>query len=136
MSVLYETLTALCKERGITGYKMCRDIGMQPSIMTDLKMGRRSSVKLETAQKIADYFGVSTEYLLGKEEQKEKPATSKGSRLSVNERVEQILEGMANEESGTLMLDGKPASPEALEALRQAIKMGVEYARKINNDKK
>lgn len=72
MSVLYETLTALCRERGITGYKMCKDVGIQPSIMTDLKMGRRSSVKVETAQKIAEYFGVSTEHLLGKEDQKEK----------------------------------------------------------------
>ena len=40
--------------------------------MTDLKMGRRQSVKAETAAKIAAYFDVSVDYLLGNEE-KEKP---------------------------------------------------------------
>lgn len=49
---------------------MCKDCGIQPSIMTDLKMGRRSSLKIETASKIADYFGVSVEYLLGNSDSK------------------------------------------------------------------
>ena len=44
---------------------MCKDVGIQPSIMTDLKKGRRSSVKAETAQRIADYFHVSVAELLG-----------------------------------------------------------------------
>lgn len=72
MSVLYERLTLLCQQHGITAYRMCKDTGIQPSIMTDLKMGRRQSVKAETAAKIAAYFDVSVDYLLGNEE-KEKP---------------------------------------------------------------
>ena len=73
MGDLYKRLAMLCEERGISGYRMCKDVGIQPSIMTDLKMGRRSSVKAETADRIAKYFGVSVSYLLGNE-QKEKPA--------------------------------------------------------------
>ena len=65
MSVLYRSLERLCKQRGITAYRMCKDVGIQPSIMTDLKKGRRSSVKAETAQRIADYFHVSVAELLG-----------------------------------------------------------------------
>ena len=68
MSILYERLFALCQERGITAYRMCKDTGVQPSVMTDLKMGRRQTVKAETAAKIAAYFGVSVDYLLGNEE--------------------------------------------------------------------
>lgn len=71
MSILYERLSALCQEHGISAYRMCKDTGIQPSIMTDLKMGRRQSLKAETAAKIAAYFGVSVDYLLGNEE---KPA--------------------------------------------------------------
>lgn len=78
MSILYERLSALCQERGITAYRMCKDTDVQPSVMTDLKMGRRQTVKAETAAKIAAYFGVSVDYLLGNEE---KPAASKGSEL-------------------------------------------------------
>ena len=66
MGDLYKRLAMLCEERGISGYRMCKDVGIQPSIMTDLKMGRRSSVKAETADRIAKYFGVSVSYLLGK----------------------------------------------------------------------
>lgn len=52
---------------------MCSDIGVSKSLMTDLKKGRKKGVNAETAQKIASYFGVSVGYLLGDEEQKNKP---------------------------------------------------------------
>ena len=80
MSVLYEKLFELCKKRSISAYRMCKDTGIQPSIMTDLKMGRRHTVKAETAAKLAAYFGVSVDYLLGNEE-KEKPAIDEGDGL-------------------------------------------------------
>lgn len=64
---LYERIIELCTRQKITPYRMCKDIGMQPSVITDLKKGRRKTVHAETAGKIADYFNVSTDYLLGKE---------------------------------------------------------------------
>lgn len=68
MSLLYENLARLCQEKGITPYRMCRDCGIQPSVMTDLKMGRRKTVKAETAGRLAAYFGVTVPVLLGEEE--------------------------------------------------------------------
>ena len=73
MSNLHKTLSYLCEKKGITAYKMCKDLNIQPSVMTDLKKGRRSSVRAETAQKLADYFGVSVSYLLNGEETKKAP---------------------------------------------------------------
>lgn len=73
MGTLYERLNSLCKERGIKGGRMCVDLGISKSLMTDLKSGRKKGVNAETAQKIATYFGVTVGYLLG-EEEKEKPA--------------------------------------------------------------
>ena len=70
MGTLYNTIIALCNERGIKGGKMCTDIGMSKGILTDLKMGRQSGISAANAQKIASYFGVSVGYLLGKEETK------------------------------------------------------------------
>ena len=74
MSELYKRIASLCEEKGITGYRMCKDLSIQPSIVTDLKMGRRSGLKAETANKIADYFGVSVDYLLGNEPKEKTPA--------------------------------------------------------------
>jgi len=65
MEELYKKIDALLAERGISGAKLSRDLGMSRSFMTELRKGRAKSVTVETARKLADYFGVSVEYLLG-----------------------------------------------------------------------
>jgi transcriptional regulator with XRE-family HTH domain len=72
MGTLYENIAVLCEERGIKPGKMCNDTQISRGLITDLKMGRKSSITVDTAQKIADYFGVSVDRILGAE-QKEKP---------------------------------------------------------------
>lgn len=78
MATLYENIIALCQSRGIKGGKMCTDIGISKSTMTELKMGRKKGLSAEYAQKIASYFGVTVGYLLGEED---KP-TAQGDGLS------------------------------------------------------
>lgn len=70
MSKLYNNIVSLCESKGITGYRMCKEIGIQPSILTDLKMGRKEGLSSKNADKIARYFGVSVSYLLGTEEER------------------------------------------------------------------
>lgn len=65
MSVLSDRIDFLCKSRGITGYKLCKDIGISPNVMTELRKGRRSGLSAKNADKIASYFGVTVGYLLG-----------------------------------------------------------------------
>ena len=76
MCTLHSRIIELCKERGISGSRMCLDLGMSKSTLSDLKSGRKKSFTAETAHKIASYLGVSVAYLLGEEEnegKKEKP---------------------------------------------------------------
>ena len=73
MCTLYERIQALCKSRGVSGSRMCLDLGLSKSTLSDIKSGRKKGVSTATAQKIASYFNVSVGYLLGEEEQKEKP---------------------------------------------------------------
>lgn len=82
MATLYERLATLCDGRGIKGAQMCRDLGISKSLMTDLKSGRKKGVNAETAQKLASYFNVSVGYLLGEEEQKEKPLVNGDEELT------------------------------------------------------
>ena len=72
MCTLHSRITDLCKERGISGSRMCLDLGMSKSTLSDLKSGRKKSFTAETAHKIASYLGVSVAYLLGDEETDEK----------------------------------------------------------------
>ncbi len=67
MAEMYKIIDTLLEEKGISGAKMSNDLGMSRSFMTELRKGRAKCIKLDTAQKIADYFGVSLGYLLGEE---------------------------------------------------------------------
>lgn len=76
MSDLYTRITNLCKRKGITGYRLCKDTGLQPGFLTDLKMGRQTSVSAKKAAVLAEYLGVSEEYLLyGRESAAPPPVT-------------------------------------------------------------
>lgn len=78
MSDLYNRIMSLCEEKGVSGYRMCKDIKIQPSILTDLKMGRQSGLSAKNADKMAAYFGVSVGFLLGTETKK--APTQEGER--------------------------------------------------------
>lgn len=67
MGNLYETIQQLCNRRGIRPGRLCSDLGLSRSLMTDLKMGRKKSLSAQTAQKIATYFDVTVAQLLGQE---------------------------------------------------------------------
>ena len=64
MNAIYENITLLCVKRGISGEKMCRDIGVGKSMMSSLKSGRTSTINADTAKKIADYFDVPVDFIL------------------------------------------------------------------------
>lgn len=72
MCTLHSRIIELCKERGISGSRMCLDLGMSKSTLSDLKSGRKKSFTAETAHKIASYLGVSVAYLIGEEEKEAK----------------------------------------------------------------
>lgn len=88
MNTLHKIITSLCEEKGISGYRLCKDIGIQPSILTDLKSGRKKGLSAEIANKIADYFGVSVGYLLGTEDKKTPPAKTEGVQYTDMELLE------------------------------------------------
>ena len=76
MCNLYDRIIALCKQKGISGSKMCVDLGLSKSILSDIKGGRKTGVSIHTAQKMADYLNVSVGYLLGKEDEEDKKEKS------------------------------------------------------------
>ena len=85
MSILYDRINKLCETKGITGYRLCKDVGITPSIITDLKMGRKEGLSAKNADKIASYFGISVGYLLGTDSdprQKEKPLVNGDEELT------------------------------------------------------
>lgn len=132
MGTLYENINGLCKERGITGGKMCTDLGISKGLVTDLKMGRRTGVSAKTADKIATYFHVSVGYLLGNEQEKTPTLTQKDER-DIARNLQQIMDRLDAGEN--LMFDGDPMSDEAKESIRAAMKLGLEAAKVKNKER-
>lgn len=66
--MFFDRLKKLCDEKGISAYKACTDVGLNRAAVAKWKTGSVPSGS--TAAKLAEYFGVTTDYLLGKEAQK------------------------------------------------------------------
>ncbi|WP_368251362.1 helix-turn-helix domain-containing protein [Enterococcus sp. 2201sp1_2201st1_B8_2201SCRN_220225] len=62
---LFERVSNLAKKQGMTVYDLSEKLGMGRNSIYSWK---KSSPKAETLEKVADFFNVSTDYLLGKTE--------------------------------------------------------------------
>ena len=78
---------------------MCKDSGASRASLSDLKMGRNKRLSSDTLSKIATYFGVSVDYLLGKEEQKETP-----DELTLTEDEIRIIKALREKPDGAATL--------------------------------
>lgn len=78
MDNMYGIIERLCAERGIKIGKLCAELKISRGVIGDLKAGRTKQLSATNMGKIADYFDVTTDFLLGKE-QKETP-TQEGER--------------------------------------------------------
>ena len=102
MCTLYDRIQELCKNKGVSGSRMCLDLGLSKSTLSDIKSGRKKGVSTETAKKIAGYLDVTVGYLLGEEEQKEQPTETDG--LSENQLMLIDVAKSLSEEQAALAL--------------------------------
>ena len=60
--MFFDRFQTLCEQKGISVYKACTDIGLNRSAVAKWKAGGRPNGN--TAGKLAEYLGVTTDYLL------------------------------------------------------------------------
>lgn len=130
---MYEIFEQLLQKYGVSAYKVAKETGVTQSTLSDWKRGR-STPKSENMKKLADYFGVSIDYLMsGKEDPQEKEPQLKPKDerdiKNILANTEQLLK------QDGLMFDGDPASPEAIESILSAMQIGMEMAKKKNKEK-
>lgn len=85
MCKMYDNIEKLCSERGIKAGRLCADLGISRGIISDLKSGRTKKLSAENLSKIAAYFGVSTDYIIG--EENEKAPTESGERKFKDDEI-------------------------------------------------
>ena len=85
-------------------------------------------------QKIADYFGVSVDYLLGKPVQKETPpALTKKDERDIERKLAETLNALDSADG--LMFDGEPLDDITRELLETSLRNSLEMAKKIAKQK-
>lgn len=105
---MYEIFEKLCKSHGFTAYYVCKQTGLSTSLISNWKAGRYTP-KADKLQKIADFFGVSLEYLMNEE----KPS---GYYLT-DETAKVAQEIFENKELRALFSVQRDMSPDDLRAL-------------------
>ena len=65
--MFFNRFKQLCDQKNISVYRACTDIGLNRSAVAKWKNGGKPNGS--TAAKLAEYFEVSTDYLLGQSEQ-------------------------------------------------------------------
>lgn len=130
---MYEVFEQLLQQNGVTSYKVAKEAGVTQTALSNWKSGR-STPTTKTLQKIADYFGVTIDYLMtGKNDSSNaRPSLTARDTKEINAIISQT-EHLLKQEG--LMFDGDPASPEAIESILSAMQIGMEMAKKKNKEK-
>lgn len=129
---MYEIFEQLLQKYGVSAYKVAKETGVTQSTLSDWKRGR-STPKTENMKKLADYFGVSIDYLTtGIKESSSKesaltPRDEKDIRVILS-NTEQLLKQPG------LMFEGHPASQESIDSILSAMQVGMEIAKKKNKE--
>ncbi len=67
MPDIYTRIEELCRKKGINVTQLCTACNIPRASLSDYKTGRKKTLSAEVLSKIADFFGVSVDFLYGKE---------------------------------------------------------------------
>lgn len=135
--VMYETYCKLRDSRGCKDSDVAKTTGITKSTFSDWKNGR-SEPKIDKLQKIADYFEVSVDWLLGKTDIKSVVTTenefSAKDEKDIAKTMDALLRQLENEQDA-LLFDGEPLDDESKELLKISLENSVRIAKKLAEEK-
>ena len=111
----YEKIKELADKRGISLTKLEEDLGYSRNTLYKLKSQKPNA---ERISEIADYFNVSTDYLLGRTDN---PAISSDLVTTADGRTVDL----SNLRERVVLFDGKPLSDEDVDKIAQIIKLSL-----------
>lgn len=80
-------LKELRESKGMTQRDFAAEFGVSKGTVGMWESGAREPKTIDEINRIADYFGVSTDYLLGRKEEKEKPIPEGGDGPTLDKRL-------------------------------------------------
>lgn len=130
-------LNQLLSKYGVTAYKVAKETGITTATLSNWKQGKYTP-KQDKLQKIADYFGVSLEYLMtGKEDAvKEKaPELSARDERDIKKDLDSLREKLANKEFGPAAYDGQDIPEEDIDLFLGQVDLMLRRVKIKNKEK-
>lgn len=133
---MYEVFEQLLQKHGVSPYKVSKDTGVTQTSLSNWKTGK-STPTTKTLQRLADYFGVTLDYLMtGKEEPKEKsPELTARDEKDITKTLNKIMEQFENNENGPLYYDGEEIDETSRILIRNAFEYIIRETKKENKVK-
>lgn len=126
---IYERVQYLAKNQGLSVRELGNKLNIGP---TTLYKWKKQTPKSDILIKVADYFGVSTDYLLGRSD--DKYDLSPQEKIDIGVEAEKMMKGLNDE--GSINFYGEPMSDEDKEATLAALNLLMTINRKKAKKKK
>ncbi|MGE7613479.1 helix-turn-helix domain-containing protein [Paenibacillus sp. NPDC101420] len=134
---MYEIFEELLMKNNVTPYRVAKETGITTATFTSWKQGKYTP-KQDKLQKIADYFGVNIEYLMGTEkesipaEKKNYYSLTENDEKDIAKDLERLLADLESNEA--LAFHGEPMDEETKRlfaiSLENSLRLGKELAKK------
>lgn len=113
---MYEIFKKLCEKNGVSSADVARATGVAKATLSEWKKGTYRP-KADKLQKIADYFGVSLDYLMTGQHPEQTSTSGKAYYFS-DETAQMAQEMYENEDLRVLFRNARKMPPEDLAALK------------------
>ena len=111
----FDRIKELAKKQGLSINSLEEKLGYSRNTIYNLKSSKPST---ERISEIADYFNVSTDYLLGRTDN---PAIAKDTVTTPDGRIVDL----SNLRERVVLFDGKPLSDDDVDKIAQIIKLSL-----------
>lgn len=125
---LVNKIRSLANEKGMSLPQLEIALGLGNGTISRWK---NSSPNTDKLQKVADYFSVSMDYLLGRETDK---LTAKDKR-DIAKDLDAIMAKLSNKEDGPVSYNGENLSDESMDLFKEELEIALKRLKLINKEK-
>ena len=131
---LYEQIRDIAKSKGYSVNRLEKELGFARSSINKFNKNIPSVDKL---QQIADFLGVTVDYLMTGEtpEEKKDITLTRRDERDIKKDLDNIMEKLSSGESGPASYDGEDLDPEAAELFRDELEIALRRLKIINKEK-
>lgn len=102
---MYDIFEKLCEINKVTPYRVCKETGITTATISNWKAGRYVP-KQDKMKKLADYFGVTTDYLMTGENPREGEEGSPAAGVDIAKKFDEIIGDINDSNGSPLYFDG------------------------------